>query len=276
MPVFRMSRKNQYKKSRTLKKKREGRKKRLYWGLLAAVFTAMVTGFAFFAILVYDVFTQSPYFAARTIDVQGANRLSKEEIIKTAGLPKGVNILSVSLTQAHDRLIAHPWISKARVSRNMPDQIAITVCEREAMAVLDMGERFLLDTNGEIFTRCNDSGIDGLPVVTGLKFSDISVAGERMSAPYSAAVRFLQARKKHDWALPTSAISRIHIDRDMGLTLVSDDPKISVRFGYGGYPEKLMRLNYVLFSCGKQMGIKVALIDIIDVDRVVVRPREEV
>lgn len=267
-------RKNRYKKSTA--PKRAAAVKRLRQGFLVSAFAASVALFAFFSILVYDVFTQSPYFAASFIDVQGADKLSRQEILETADLAPGVNILAVSLDRVRDSLEGHPWIAKARVSRHMPDRITISIKEREALAVLDLGKPWLMDVNGEIFMRCESDTPSDLPMVTGLKWADIRVADEPMSMPYAEAVNFLHARKKNNWALPASSIDHIRIDSDMGLTLVSREPRIQVRLGFGDYGEKLMRLNYVLMTSGKKHGQSVALIDLVDVDRVVVSPREEV
>ncbi|MBI9074261.1 MAG: FtsQ-type POTRA domain-containing protein [Desulfatibacillum sp.] len=274
MLVRKKVRKNRYKKSTAPTKFRY--KKLLLRCLVGAGSLASLALFAVFAILIYDVFTQSPYFEAKDIEIQGASRLAAHEILQQAKLELGANILSVSLKTVQDSLVAHPWIAKARVRRNLPNSMTISVTEREAIAVLDLGERFLMDTRGEIFKRCDASDPKDLPVVTGLKFSDISVSGEKMSRAYKSVLEFLQVRKEYEWALPCSAIAGIQVDRDMGLTLVSSEPAFAVRFGYDDYAEKFMRLNQVLLKCSKEQGIQVVLIDIVDVDRVVVRPREEV
>ena len=269
-------RKNRYKKSTAPAK---GDYKKVLWRCLVG--TGLLAGLAVFAvlsILVYDVFTQSPYFNAKDIEIQGAGRLSAQEVLDQAGIRLGDNILSVSLKKVQDCLTAHPWIAKARVRRSLPDKMTITVTERKAMAVLDLGEKafFLMDVQGEIFKRCDESDPRDLPIVSGLKFSDISVAGEKMSPVYEAVFDFLVIRKEYEWALPCTGITAIRVDRDMGLTLISQAPNFAVRFGYGDYADKLMRLNQVFLKCNKEQGMEVALIDIVDVDRVVVRPREEV
>ena len=267
-------RKNRYKKSTTPKKDKV--RKIFLRGLVGAGFLSGLTLFAVLSILVYDVFTQSPYFNAKNIEIKGTSRLTAKDILQQADLKVGDNILAVSLKDVQDSLVAHPWIAKVRVRRSLPDKMTISVSEREAMAILDLGELFLMDTQGEIFKRCDESDPAGLPVVTGLKFSDISVSGEKMAPVYKAVFEFLQIRKEYEWALPCSGIAGIQVDRDMGLTLISQKPEIAVRLGYGDYIDKLQRLNQVFIKCSKEQGIQVALIDIVDVDRVVVRPREEV
>lgn len=274
MLVRKKVRKNRYKKSTAPAKTNL---KKVF--LRCFVGTGLLAGLALFAvlsILVYDVFTQSPYFNAKNIEIQGNSRLSAQDVLDQAGLNLGDNILSVSLKKVQDSVTAHPWVAKAKVRRNLPDKMTITVTEREAIAVLDLGEAFLMDAQGEIFKRFEAADPRDLPIITGLKFSDISVAGEKMSPVYEAVYEFLKVKKEYEWALPCSSVAAIKVDRDMGLTLVSREPEFAVRFGYGDYANKLMRLNQVLLKCNKEQGIDVALIDIVDVDRVVVRPREEV
>ena len=269
--MARKRKKNQYKNKP--KKEKSGRRW-LTWVTLSLTFFIMTAAAGFLFIFVYDFFTQSPYFAATTLEVTGNERLCREEILKAAGLYEGINVLSVELTTIRKRLENHSWIYRARVSRRLPDLIAIHVEERVPLAILDLGERFLIDENGEIFKRWKGGDPDRLPVVTGLTFSDISVAGEPKARPFASLVEFLRESQMQNWYVAADDIMAIYVDRDTGLSMAAFDPAIAVRMGFGEYKSKLGRLHQVLFKLTRNRGIAAASVDMSNADRAVVLPRK--
>ncbi len=224
------------------------------------------------AILVHDVFTQTSYFAARDIRVKGNGVLSEWEVMEAAGVRQGVNILGVSLTKVRKQLEAHPWITSAQVRRDLPDRLEINLTERVPMAVLDMGQRFLMDDMGVVFKRYSPDDPVRVPVVTGLRITDVSTDDEHPTGPYEKVVEFLRIQKKNADAAPGIGIQLVHVDRELGLTAVTGDARVAVRLGYGNFDEKLKRLHYVLYNLNRREGIQAASIDLSDVDRVVVQP----
>ena len=97
-----------------------------------------MAGTSLLLILVYDAVTQSSYFEARTITVEGNQRLSKDTILKQAGLKLHDNILFVNLNTLRYRLIAHPWVAAAEIERQLPDVIHIRVKERVPIAIVEL------------------------------------------------------------------------------------------------------------------------------------------
>ena len=131
---------------------------------------------SFFFVFVHDMFTQSPHFTARQIQVEGARRLPPRAVAAQAGVHEGINVLSVNLSAARRRLLTHPWIAEAEVRREIPSAIHIRVREHVPAAVVDMGRKFLLNEQGEIFKEWEPADPAGLPVVSGLKPADVRVA----------------------------------------------------------------------------------------------------
>ncbi|MBW1988272.1 MAG: FtsQ-type POTRA domain-containing protein [Deltaproteobacteria bacterium] len=228
-----------------------------------------VTGYAF--LWMYDTAVHASCFTARSVEVSGNVRLTKQEILDRAGVAVGQNVLSVRLGQARERLLADPWIARATVRRQLPDKISIEVSEHVPMAVLDLGERFLMDTRGEIFKRAGAGECENLPMVRGLAFSDVTVAGQKPTPVYGAVVDFLRARRQTDWVLPGSVVSEIRVDRDLGLTVVAGRPAVAVHLGFDRFAEKLVRLHHVL-DLNQGQGLRVKSVDLMDPDRVVIRP----
>ena len=240
------------------------------WTGLTTGFAALLAVFALAFVLVHDVLTQSQYFAVSHIVVSGNKKISSEKILEQAGLKKGMNILSVNLPMAQNRLMAYPWICAASVSRVFPDRIAVRISEREPLAILDLGQRFLVDTNGKIFKRQEATDPGGLPLVTGLSFADVSLAGEPRQRAYDAAIRFLLEQRKNQWAVTASKTPEVRVDPDMGLTLVTSGPAVKVRLGFGDYMNKMRRLEIVMASCRRIGDLKPATVNLVDLERVTV------
>ena len=49
------------------------------------------------SIFAYDMVTQSNFFTVKTIDIKGTKQLLRDDIIKTAGLDRAVNIFKLNL-----------------------------------------------------------------------------------------------------------------------------------------------------------------------------------
>jgi cell division protein FtsQ len=241
-------------------------------------------------ILGYDFLTQCSYFKAQSIVIDGTDRLSEEEILGQAGIQKGMNILSVNLSMARKKLLAHSWIADAEVSRELPFTIAIRIKEHRPLAVLDLGRKFLIDTRGEIFKERAASDPDELPVITGLEYSDLdvsgdaaalyrseSVGGNALKNPFGAVMDVLRLGQKPESVVPNTAIERIHVDREIGLTLhasyYASGRVRAIKLGYDDYQSKYLMLKNILFHLQERKSVPdFDSIDLNNVNRIVVNP----
>ena len=79
--------------------------------VIAGIAALMATSVSF--IFVYDVITQCDYLKAKILKIEGEQRLSRDQIIATAGVKKGMNVLDVNLALFRMRLLAQPCIADA-------------------------------------------------------------------------------------------------------------------------------------------------------------------
>ena len=77
--------------------------------------------------------------------------MTNEQVARQARVQKGDNILSIKLSLVRNRLLAHPWIARAEVSRVIPSRLVIRVKEHTALAIVDLGQKFLINHQGQIF-----------------------------------------------------------------------------------------------------------------------------
>ena len=302
-------RKNYYKNSRAQRRQRVIR--RCLLGLKIMLLVGGMTGTSLLLILAYDTVTQSSYFEARTITVEGNQRFSKETILKQAGLKLHDNILSVNLNTLRYSLMADPWVAAAEVERELPDAIHIRIKERGPIAIVDLNrparlasqpacQLFYLDEEGEIFKPVESSDKVRVPVVTGLALSDIDFNDQSGFRLFRAVMEVLRLSRLHQNVIPLHALHRIHVDREMGLTLytflapcsLSATPDcapaftgktdrqtpgsrnaVTIKLGFGDYESKYSRLGDMVPYLKKESGfLNLQSIDLNDSARVVVRP----
>lgn len=296
MLARKQARNNYYKNSRAKRRQRVIR--RCLLGLKIMFLVGGIAGTSILLILAYDAVTQSSYFEAQTITVQGNQRLSKETILKQAGLKPHENILSVNVNTLRYRLLVHPWVAAAEIERELPDAIHIRVKERVPIAIVDLNRPFYVDEEGEIFKPVEPSDKDGVPVVSGFALSDIDLNDPWRSRLFRAVMEVLRLNRLHQDLIPI--LHRIHIDREMGLTLSAFFPpcdpsatldgvppfarkadmriqtgrsEVAIKVGFGDYESKYSRLRDIISYFKKETGfLNLQSIDLNDSDRVVVRP----
>ena len=241
----------------------------------AGIAALLLVSFTF--IFGYDFLTQCDYFKAESFSVTGIGKLTKEQVLKQVRLDKGVNILSVNLSEVRKRLTAHLWIAEAEVSRELPSKIHIRIKEQKALAVVDLERKFLINIAGEIFKEVSDTDPDDLPIVSGLKFSDINVLEETRSLPFDAVMQVLKLGQNPNSLLPNTLIKRIHVDREIGLTIhapaFASGMISTIKIGYHDYPGKYAGLKNVLTYIKKRNEFsRLVSIDLNNIDRIVVLP----
>ncbi len=239
-----------------------------------------VTGFF---ILVHEIVTQCDYFAAEKVTIEGTQRLTHEQVARQARVRTGDNILSINLGLARKRLLAHPWIAEAEVRREIPSRLIIRVKEHTALAVVDFGQKFLINHQGRIFKAWDPAEQHSLPVISGLHLSDLKVYGglesshpdqiSLESAPFKAVMQVLKLGKQQGSILPNRLIRQISVDRQIGLTIFAFDGLRAISLGYSDYIGKYNMLAKLFSYLGGQRRIfDFDRIDLNNLQRIVVNP----
>jgi cell division protein FtsQ len=269
-------------------------------GLKIVLLVGGLTGTSLLLILAYDTVTQSSYFEAKTITVEGNRELSKESILELVGLKLRDNILSVNVNTLRHRLIANPWVAAAEIQRTLPDAIHIRVKERVPIAIVDLERLFYVDEKGEIFKPAESSDKARVPIVTGLSVSGFDFGDPWRSPQFKAVMDMLRLSRGHDSVIPFASLHRVHVDRDMGLTLFATlepyspparsmcTPALAsatdggrparpspaaIKVGFGGYESKFSRLRDIFSYLKQESGfLNLQFVDLDDTDRIVVRP----
>ncbi|MBU1399315.1 MAG: FtsQ-type POTRA domain-containing protein [Proteobacteria bacterium] len=270
MLEFNQAKKRRY-RNRLYRKKVAGIKVRVIFCLKIMLALSVIPAVSLICIFGYDCLTQSDYFRAETITVEGNQILSEEEVIKETLVKPGDNILSVNLSMVRKRLMANTWIAEAEVVRKIPSGIIVRIKEHKPLAVLDLGKEFLLNDHGDIFKEKTTTDPENLPLVKGLKFSDLSLSGARRSPSFNAVMTVLKLGRKPESILPNSSITLINVDRDIGLTVFAFDK--TIQLGYNNYPDKYERLEKVFYHAKNGRDFSdFETVDLNNLGRIVIRP----
>jgi cell division protein FtsQ len=229
-------------------------------------------------IVCHDLIIRWDYFRAPMVEIRGNQRLSREEVLQTAGIDDSPNVLAVNRLTARKRLLDHPWIRTAEVIRELPDRLFVHIQEHDALAVLEVEKRYLLNGEGRVFTEAEDAECLGLPLISGLELTD--VVGENIPEfpAFSAAKNLLQVGRQPGCLVPNRIIQRVFVDRHAGITIEVKEPirgrRIhSIRLGMDGFPEKYRSLESLIgYFINTHMTEAIEMVDLTDIRRIVVRP----
>ena len=210
---------------------------------LKVLISALVTGaLAYGSVLGYRFATTSPTFALGHIKVSGADRANENALVKLGGITLGTNLFVLDTSAIERALIAHPWVKRVSVQRRLPSTLSIEVTEHNAVAMMSLGDLYLVNSEGEPFKRVQANEALDLPLLTGVEREDFvahreaSLAAVRQTLAVVEAYSASAASKGHP-------LSEVHVD-EAGVTLVTDSGE-EIKMGEGGLSEKLERLERV-------------------------------
>jgi cell division protein FtsQ len=193
----------------------------------------------------------SPLFATTRIEVKGLSRLTREEVLHQAGLALGRNIFAVPPREAEIKLTEHAWIASAAVQRRLPGRYLIDVRERNAAALLVMGDILLVARDGTVFKKVSDGDPYDLPLITGLDQEPYTAdRALRVSSILSAVA--LLGQYAEAGLSRSEPISEIHMEPDQNISLYIGEDATHVRLGAAPYQVKLHKLRQVLATLQKK------------------------
>jgi cell division septal protein FtsQ len=81
-----------------------------------------------------------PTLAVQSIDVQGAQHMTRAQVARAAGVADGASVLSVDAESAHQRLLNQTWVRTAAVVPQLPGNVVIRVTEWQPIAAYHAGK----------------------------------------------------------------------------------------------------------------------------------------
>lgn len=184
-------------------------------------------------------FVISPRLVIKNISVESNLSLSEAEILAMVGLREEMYFFSVDVGQIREKLESYPLIKKAVVEKRFPDNLKISIFGRLPLALAiasgagGVSLPLALDDEGVVFQIGTSITNYDLPVISGLKFSQVRV-GTRLPAALSSLMADLESLRRqfpdlYSLISEVRVISREGSQKELLLCLLTHS--IKLRFG---------------------------------------------
>lgn len=215
-------------------------------------------------------FKKSPTLNIRNVSVSGQfTHFSAEDIIKISGVREEDKLFDVNLDQVSANIRRHPWVDAVRLRREFPDNLQVHVQERQARAVLFIGEFYLVDANGVVFKKLEQDDFQDLPILSGFAI-DFVKKYPALSKKYLDEVLSFLLESNDVEFYKKFGISEIKFDAVFGFTVYTKEGQFEIYYGRGDIQKKHEKL--VDFSATKSfVPEKILRLDLNARDKVVAR-----
>ncbi len=217
---------------------------------------------------VHSLFKATP-FPVQKVEVHGTQRLSQDEIVTLSGVTSGQNLLALRLKTVGQQVSLNPWVASVRVQRFFPGTIAISIKERQPVAVINMGLLYYLDQGGEPFKPLSHGDSLDYPVVSGISEDDLNADPATTKDALKTVCDLLAALKQHG-SFILADVSEIHYDRLQGFTLYTTAGALPIKIGADDFDKKLQRFARIYQNLMTQRS-ELQYIDLDYSDRIVVK-----
>ena len=127
------------------------------------------------------LFVKSDYFLIKNIEVEGNTYYTKSEIISLADAKTGNNIIfDAEIKQMEENLEKNPFFKIIEIKRKLPSTIVIRVEERQQMAAIQFGDKYIVMDDEGVILRMTEVE-PKVTLLTGLTISKMDV-GEPLEA----------------------------------------------------------------------------------------------
>jgi cell division septal protein FtsQ len=229
----------------------------------------LLSFFLFMGHWVYGHLLGDPYFRVREVDVEGGRKMTKETLLSLTVMEGMPNLFSVNLKKVVNRLESHPWIDQVRVRKVFPNKLLIQVEERKPIAIIQLGELYYIDTQGEIFSLVGDRDEFNYTYLTGLTRQFLERDPVEAKHLITKALELLKIIEQENLS-PLKDLSEIHMEKTFGIQCFTRAEGIEVRMGWDNFREKLNKLSLIWADLRKR-GCSTVFIDCSDLRKMVVK-----
>jgi cell division protein FtsQ len=206
-----------------------------------------------------DVVARTVGFGLDKITISGVAQLTEREVLKIGGINPLLSLPFLSAADIRERLERTPLVKSAVVRKLYPNELAITLVEREPYALWQLnGELFVVSADGMVIDRMNDARFASLPLVVGdqaNKRAASYVALLEAAGPLKSRIRAGMLVSGRRWTLK--------MDNGLDVKLPEDDAPAAV-----ARLARLEREQHILDKDVLALDLRLA-------DRVVARLTEE-
>jgi cell division protein FtsQ len=185
----------------------------------------------------------SPTFALKRISYRGLGHATEQDVLRYTGLQQGQNLFQMDLGTLERSLGVHPWVKTVELRRRLPDMVEVNVTEHVPVALISLGDLYLLDADGEPFKRVRVGDALDLVLVSGVDRDAYGKEPEAVRARLRGALGVVEAFSRSE-AGKGQGVSEVRLDGE-DVVLVMSGSGQEIRFGDGDLGPRLERLARV-------------------------------
>lgn len=190
----------------------------------------------------YSWATTTERFALREVVFAGQSHATEAELLRLGSLSLGSNLFSIDVAATERALSTHPWVKHVIVRRQLPSRISVEVVEHRAVALLTLGDLYLVNEDAEPFKRVKATDSMDLPLITGIDRDEFVANREAALGRLRRAVDATDAYNASPNA-KLAPLSEVHAAPD-GLSVVTTSGQ-EIRFADGDLGPGLERLERI-------------------------------
>ncbi len=203
-----------FRERRIAVRKQAGRRRLRRLGLLVAV--AAVA-------LATVIVLRSPVLDVDRVTVHGARFTSVEAVDAASHIRIGAPLLLADLGRAERSIEALPWVADARVRRDLPGEVVVTVTERSPAALLTVGTAtVLVDDDGEVVGSGDPASLPA-SVPTDPPFVSVLAPGDgappAVGQPVDRSLRDAVSLARRLRTNPAGAVADVRVEPSLRLDL---------------------------------------------------------
>ncbi len=144
-------------------------------------FILLISGLCYLSITqLRHLFFATSYFEVKSLEVSGNNILTREHILKAAGMAPGLNLFKLDRDAVKGRILADPLVKDVTVELDGLYNLKITVTERTPFLYAKVGTAFYEIADDGVIISTEGYGEKNLPLITGLNL-ETSRAGDNLN-----------------------------------------------------------------------------------------------
>ncbi|MEQ1758259.1 MAG: FtsQ-type POTRA domain-containing protein [Vicinamibacterales bacterium] len=204
-------------------------------GIIAGAVVAVTTA----AYVGITAIVSSTALTITTITVEGAVRMPEGVVQEELADLVGRGMFSVELDPWRDRVRQLSWVADASIRRVLPGTVAVTITERQPMAIGRIGDTLnVIDRRGVIIDAFGPNYKDlDLPIIDGLAYADDLEVGAIEQSRAALAVRLLsELQRTPDLA---NRLSQVDVSDERNAVVVIKGDTAQLFLGDTRFAERL-------------------------------------
>ena len=116
-------------------------------------------------------FLLSPIFNIKSIKVSNNSKFSEDTYISLSKIQLDTNIFNISKREIINNIKQNAYVESVEIKRNLPDEILITVEERQATYMIEYNGSYIYMNNQGYFLEISNNPIE-VPIIEGISTSE--------------------------------------------------------------------------------------------------------